>query len=628
MPLIAFEHTGETMSNSISVSEHPSSAGPALFSWAGPGGDLQRREGRPLDETFESLGVHGVSLRAKGDRLYVLRQDVCLSCFEIRFATLLSPEEMNSLSEVGAFTSWTPWVTSCVQNTVRTLADRLLSSESGPSGYAIHLATLEIHPFELERHSSCPRCAHPVEDTAEGATVRLEPRPAKDPRSYRVAEEDKEDVQFEKYVNPYCGMFGKTVRLGRHHPYNAQAVGAFQEPNRTFGPVSWSGHKASYLSSRMVGLFEAFERHAGLRCRTKRSRVRGTFEELRAQALDPRSCGFYDESYYAKFQDCVPFTGTLPLEWVWGYSLTGNRPVLVPHQLVYYGSIPEGEPRILLGNSSGCATGGCLEEAIFHGLLELIERDAFLIHWYARLTPPKIDVDSMHDRNLRFLIARLRRADLDVHLLDTRLDIRVPSVTAVVVRRDDRLGSLALASGCSYDPESAIASALDEVASYQAGFADRTGNAERRLRPADHDFSRVRIMDDHAAFYGFPENRPLAEFLYAGTGSRTVDECYSDWNQGRPPEVDLCECVQHCIGQIQAGGLNEVVVVEQTSPEQMRLGLRTVRMLVPGLMPIDFGHQRCRAATLERMYTVPTRLGLRAEPLTLDTLYCAPHPFP
>ena len=35
--------------------------------------------------------------------------------------------------------------------------------------------------------------------------------------------------------------------------------------------------------------------------------------------------------------------------------------------------------------SNGCALGGCFEEATAHGLLEVAERDAFLITWYGRM---------------------------------------------------------------------------------------------------------------------------------------------------------------------------------------------------------------------------------------------------
>ena len=37
------------------------------------------------------------------------------------------------------------------------------------------------------------------------------------------------------------------------------------------------------------------------------------------------------------------------------------------------------------------ACGATLEEAILSGLLELVERDAFLIAWYNRLSLPLVD---------------------------------------------------------------------------------------------------------------------------------------------------------------------------------------------------------------------------------------------
>jgi ribosomal protein S12 methylthiotransferase accessory factor len=45
---------------------------------------------------------------------------------------------------------------------------------------------------------------------------------------------------------------------------------------------------------------------------------------------------------------------------------------------------------------------------------------------------------------------------------------------------------------------------------------------------------------------------------------------------------------------------SDVVVVDQTTPDQVLPGLRTVRVLAPGLPPIDFGWRRQRALHLPR----------------------------
>ena len=48
--------------------------------------------------------------------------------------------------------------------------------------------------------------------------------------------------------------------------------------------------------------------------------------------------------------------------------------------------------------SNGCALGGSLEEAIFHGIMEVVERDSFLLTWYAKLPLPRLDLSSANDQ--------------------------------------------------------------------------------------------------------------------------------------------------------------------------------------------------------------------------------------
>lgn len=76
----------------------------------------------------------------------------------------------------------------------------------------------------------------------------------------------------------------------------------------------------------------------------------------------------------------------------------------------------------------------------------------------------------------------------------------------------------------------------------------------------------------------------------------------------------------------QAG--HDVIVVDQTTPEQRRIGLRTVCAVVPGLLPIDFGWSRQRAPYLPRLRSAPRRAGLRATDLTEAEVRMVPHPFP
>jgi thioglycine synthase len=63
------------------------------------------------------------------------------------------------------------------------------------------------------------------------------------------------------------------------------------------------------------------------------------------------------------------------IKWCWGYSLVSRKPVLVPAFTTFYPYMER--PFRVKAKINGLASGTSIEEAILHGILELVERDAF-----------------------------------------------------------------------------------------------------------------------------------------------------------------------------------------------------------------------------------------------------------
>ena len=70
-----------------------------------------------------------------------------------------------------------------------------------------------------------------------------------------------------------------------------------------------------------------------------------------------------------------------------------------------------------------------------------------------------------------------------MRLFDNRIDLPMPVVTGVAVRRDGGLGTLCSRAGAGLDPEDAVRAALCEIASYVPDFDQRT-RPRRSTRPA------------------------------------------------------------------------------------------------------------------------------------------------
>ena len=173
---------------------------------------------------------------------------------------------------------------------------------------------------------------------------------------------------------------------------------------------------------------------------------------------------------------------------MWGHSLRDRRPLLVPEILAYYHAPGGLANRFVQESSNGCASGGSPAEAVYFGLMEVIERDAFLLAWFGRAPLTEIDGSASRSPQTRAMIDRLAMYGYRARFFDTRVTFPVPVVTAVAERVDGGLGRLCFGAGASLDPEAALAAGLCEIATDAVNLRSRTA---ARGAPAARDGRRL-----------------------------------------------------------------------------------------------------------------------------------------
>ncbi|NEB94697.1 TOMM precursor leader peptide-binding protein [Streptomyces bauhiniae] len=502
-------------------------------------------------------------------------------------------------------------------------------AERHPWVWLLDLETLRVARFPLVPDGECPTCADRPDDTAEGARVALEHAPEHAPGSFRTRPLSAYDLPLEAFANPVTGMLGPSVAPDLTSASTSSAVGAFTTRSGAYlRECYWGGHTGAYGTSVRVGLLEGLERYAGMRARARRPVVTATLEELGDTAVDPRVTGLYPDTFDADAVGAPRFAPDRPIAWVWGWSLRDNRPVLVPEVVAYYHAPGGIRRRFVQESSNGCASGGGLAEAVHHGLMETIERDAFLLAWFGRARLPEIDPASSTRPATRAMVDRLAMYGYRARFFDTRISFPVPVVTAVAERVDGGPGLLCFGAGASPDPEDALAGGLCEIATDSVNLRRRTAREERRLRRMAADFDEVRVLHDHPLLYGLPEMGRYTDFLLRGRDDdERVPLASLAPDRPRPRPADLRADVEAVVAKVTARGF-DVVVVDQTAPEQRELGLSTAKVLVPGLLPIDFGWSRQRGPWLPRTRTALREAGLRTADLAPDECNPAPHPFP
>lgn len=510
-------------------------------------------------------------------------------------------------------------------------ADRLSGGGTARTSAAtvcVDLATMAVSRHSFLPEPLCPVCGDLPEDSEEMADLVLSSRPKLGPDVHRVrAVADELDALLDTYVDAETGL----VRLMKRGTQGGLVVAGAMMPIRIHNAVeSGVGRSRSYRTSELTGLLEALERYGGVEPGGKRTVVRASFAEVSDRALDPRTLGVHPAESYR--MDCFRFREfgeDQVCRWVWGYSFGRKEPVLVPETLAYYYIQHRDldDRPFVYEISNGCALGSCIEEAVLYGLLEAVERDAFLMTWYGRMPLPRINLASATDRSLPLQAAAITaETGYEVLVFGSTMEHGIPSGWAMAVRPDGIAGGKHLpktvcAAGAHLTLERAIMSALSELGPLLADLVGRFSGEKARAQEMVRDPSLVTTMHDHSTLYGADEAFGRLRFLVDSPARRDLD--------GRTEfrNADLRDDLTEVLARIEAAGM-DVVVVDQTTPEHQAGGFSCVKVLMPGAVPMTFGYCNRRIDGLPRLLELPHRLGYADTPLSYQDINPHPHPFP
>lgn len=159
------------------------------------------------------------------------------------------------------------------------------------------------------------------------------------------------------------------------------------------------------------------------------------------------------------------------LDWLAGEDMATGKRVWVPREAVMLDRTPD-LPRFWQ-SSDGLASGNSRTEAILHGLLERVERDADRL-W--RLLPSDrrpataIDAASFADPVIDDLLGRFAEAGLELRLFDITSDLAIPTYaallgdTGILVKKQPLHHDATIGYGTHPVAERAVIRALTEVA--------------------------------------------------------------------------------------------------------------------------------------------------------------------
>lgn len=377
---------------------------------------------------------------------------------------------------------------------------------------------------------------------------------------------------------------------------------------------------------RMLGSFSSME-------------LRGPEDRMVASAAQMRERGliivepeqyqlFTDQQLDAEGFRCVRWEADTVLCWHRGTNLLTNQDHWVPAQLVHLFYIAEpGEPRIGVSSSGGLATHVNDDEALSHGLLEVIERDAVNLSWFCRIPLTKLVLDHpFRDPLINRWIADAERVGNHFEFYVHRLDMdEVYVVTAISWDEQADSNGYMAGGGVGLSIEQAVRSALSEVVQAERmvrtpllaedwelaeGFARMFG-IDRDAKPEDFaNFIQV------VPYYGYPENQAKLDWYFRAPDQPTVS--LSELTAQRPAHE-----YSAILGLYRKHGMTPIAFdLTPDGFDKVKLRKVFVPELAPAFPPnlAMLGHPRYRH--------LRAKLGLEPSQWDMDDMPKDPLPYP
>ncbi len=401
---------------------------------------------------------------------------------------------------------------------------------------------------------------------------------------------------------------------------------SYPDEPRVFGYSTSEGGGRDFLSEENAAwkaIAESIERYIWRRYDFfSKNQITAPYKKIKKEALDIFSlAGFTEEQ--KKTRPDLRFSENTLFGWIPAHSLISNKKMLCPIQFVsslYFRKNVKTpwnkeavEPMLRWCITTGLASGRTLEEAVVAGILEVVERDAFMITYLNKLSPPLIDIEHLasQDKDIETVLKKFKRYKLDVYLLSLPTDFPVFVTLALVVDHTGKGPAASVGASADFNIKTCILDALSEPLSV------RMAKKETWKEPLNLD----RIgREGRILYYTKKENAHKLDFLIHG---KKINVNLKKDSAPKSTSMRYSkEQLAILVNELRLKNL-ETCYINLTTKETGRLDIHTAFVIIPELQPMHLDEEIPYFGG-KRLKEVPLKLGYTpAKELNKD-----PHPFP
>lgn len=272
-----------------------------------------------------------------------------------------------------------------------------------------------------------------------------------------------------------------------------------------------------------------------------------------------------------------PFDPVENVQWVRCRSLHDGQSRWMAAQEAFpgYRGRP-GEPHFTAGVTTGSAAHVDVANALRNALLEVIQIDAAMGHWYGAAQAISIEPDSRL-RHVMRAISRRATSDEHQNSFYWLRSADLPGFPIACVRESSELPRIAVGLGCDMHLESAISKAFLEcaaVAQLAKVILFRVAAEQRHV-----DGDEIYNLDDNVAFHALERQAGLTHRFSLANRASAMD---------LPPDIDstIGDDLRHIVRAFRDSD-KELVVLDLSSSEIRDLGFVSLRAWSPDTLTLS-----------------------------------------
>lgn len=296
------------------------------------------------------------------------------------------------------------------------------------------------------------------------------------------------------------------------------------------------------------------------------------FSDLRATTDPSRYNVFAHQQYGAADFEFRPFLPESELDWIRAKSLTKDKSVLLPRALLTSDGLDKNYVPV---SSNGCAIHTCSKKALLSGMEEIIERDSLLKSWYQmKALPVLVDgTDILEKNNIGKIILAI---GFKITLLDGTNDLNIPVIIGIF--EDSMNPSLFTVNAATAEtPDQAVDKLCREFFALWRDYI-----LDENFVFPKYESDSLKTLSSHFEFYQRTTHLKERGFLKS---SRSVKKS-TDMNWQKSTNTE--QRTNYLVNELAMRKL-DVLYVDCTSDLQRNIGLSTVRVIIPGTIPLFVG---------------------------------------